>query len=243
MSDENAVSAIKLFEQVFTAKPVSLSLGVAPSTVHMLHQRWQLRGRGAPVTRERRQYDVVTKLEIVLREVRGESGRALADEYGLRSPSTVATWTHVYRRDGEDGLRPKKRGRPPTGNDSNRLPRGEIEALHVENERLRVWGHVSGKITSLAVAGTTLKVRAVDDLKAQDRLPVLLQIAALPRSTFYDHRRRLGRANKQASLKEPIHGVFQEARGASGHRRIRAVLLRRGWNVSKKAVCWQPCSH
>ncbi|MGW6332927.1 helix-turn-helix domain-containing protein [Nocardia rhamnosiphila] len=80
----------------------------------MLYQRWQLRGRDALVTRERRQYDFETKLEIVLRHVAGESGRALAEEYGLPSPSTVANWTTTYRREGEDGLRPKRRGRPPT---------------------------------------------------------------------------------------------------------------------------------
>ncbi|MFE3782685.1 helix-turn-helix domain-containing protein [Amycolatopsis sp. NPDC059090] len=59
--------------------------------------------RDALVTRERRHYDFGTKLEIVLRHVEGESGRALAEEYGLPSPSTVANWTSIYRREGETG--------------------------------------------------------------------------------------------------------------------------------------------
>lgn len=54
---------------------------------------------------------------------------------------------------------------------------------------------ILGKIAGLEVAGTTLKVRAVDDFKAHNPLPLLLQIAHLPRSTFYDHRHRLSRGN------------------------------------------------
>ena len=79
-------------------------------------------------------------------------------------------------------------------------------------------------------------MRAVDDLKAHYPLSVLLQIADLPRSTFYDHRRRLNRADTRADLKEAIRDAFHAAKSAYGHRRIRAVLLRKGWTVSKKTV-------
>jgi transposase len=114
VSHADAVSAVELFEQGFTAKSVAISLGLAGSPVQMLYQRWQLRGAGALMTRDRRQYDFGTKLEIVLRHIKGESGRTLSAEFDLPSPSTVANWTRIYRRDGEDGLRPKRRGRPPT---------------------------------------------------------------------------------------------------------------------------------
>ncbi|WP_411742605.1 helix-turn-helix domain-containing protein [Rhodococcus sp. IEGM 1318] len=114
LSHTDAMSALELFEQGFTAKSVAISLDLAQNPVQMLYQRWQLRGAGALVTRDRRQYDFETKLEIVRRHVNGESGRVLAEEYDLPSPTTVANWTVIYRRDGEDGLRPKKRGRPPT---------------------------------------------------------------------------------------------------------------------------------
>ncbi|WP_159850565.1 IS3 family transposase [Nocardia sp. CY41] len=64
----------------------------------------------------------------------------------------------------------------------------------------------------------------------------MLQIAHLPRSTFYDHRNRIARADRHAELKEAIGQAFEEARRAYGHRRILAILLRRGWRVSKKTV-------
>jgi putative transposase len=64
----------------------------------------------------------------------------------------------------------------------------------------------------------------------------LLHIARLPRSTFYDHRNRLARADRHAELKDAISQAFADAKGAYGHRRVLAVLLRRGWRVSKKTV-------
>jgi len=79
-------------------------------------------------------------------------------------------------------------------------------------------------------------VRAVDDLKAHYPIPLLLQIADLPRSTFYDHRRRLSRDDTRAGIKEAIRDAFTAAKSAYGHRRILAVLLRQGWAVSKKTV-------
>lgn len=148
LSHSQAVSAVELFQQGFTAKSVAISLDLAPNPVQMLYQRWQLRGAGALVTRERRQYDFETKLRIVRRHVRGESGRALAEEYDLPSPGTVTNWTRIYRRDGEDGLRPKRRGRPPTDRESL-APESEIETLRKENERLRAEVAYLGKLRAL----------------------------------------------------------------------------------------------
>jgi len=79
-------------------------------------------------------------------------------------------------------------------------------------------------------------VRAVDDLKAHYPLALLLQFADLPRSTFYDHRRRLSGSDTRAGIKEAIRAAFKAANSAYGHRRILAVLLRQGWQVSKKTV-------
>ena len=148
LSHADAVSSVELFEQGLTAKSASLSLDLAPNPVQMLYQRWQLRGRDALVTRERRQYDFGTKLEIVLRHVEGESGRALAVEYGLPSPSTVANWTSIYRHEGEEGLRPKRRGRPRADR-GNPPPETEVEMLRKENERLRAEVAYLGKLRAL----------------------------------------------------------------------------------------------
>lgn len=152
LSHSDAVSVIELFEQGFTAKSVSLSLNLAVAPVQMLYQRWQLRGSGALVTRDRKQYDFDTKLAIVLRHTNGESGRALAEEFDLPSPSTVANWTSIFRRDGADGLRPKRRGRPPT-RPADAAGEDEIGALRRENERLRAEVAYLGKLRALRSSG------------------------------------------------------------------------------------------
>lgn len=63
-----------------------------------------------------------------------------------------------------------------------------------------------------------------------------MQIAGLPRSTFYDHRHRLSRADPRADIKEAIRVAFEAASSAYGHRRILSMLVRQGWRVSKKTV-------
>jgi transposase-like protein len=148
VSHSDAVSAVELFEQGFTAKSVAIWLDLTRSPVQMLYQRWQLRGAGALMTRDRRQYDFETKLKIVLRHTKGESGRTLSREYDLPSPSTLANWTSIYRRDGEDGLRQKRRGRPPT--DCGQYPpKSENETLRTENERVRGEVAYLGKLRAL----------------------------------------------------------------------------------------------
>jgi transposase-like protein len=148
LSHSDAASAAELFEQGFSAKSVAISLDLAPNPVQMLYQRWQLRGSGALVTRDRRQYDFETKLEIVLRHIKGVPGRVLAEEFDLPSPSTVANWTSIYLRDGEEGLRPKRRGRPPTDR-GNPQQESDIETLRKENERLRAEVAYLGKLRAL----------------------------------------------------------------------------------------------
>jgi transposase len=148
LSRSDAVSAVELFEQGMSANSVARALDLASTSVQMLYQRWQVRGRGALVTRERKQYDLETKLLIVRRHLQGTSGRVLAKEYDLPSPGTVTNWAKIYRRDGEDGLRPKKRGRRPVTREDP-VPESEVEQLRRENERLRAEVAYLGKLRAL----------------------------------------------------------------------------------------------
>ncbi|WP_162834172.1 helix-turn-helix domain-containing protein [Amycolatopsis circi] len=63
---------------------------------------------------DRRSLAFEFKLEIVRRCVGGEAtALELAREHELSSPKLVESWARAYRRDGEDALRPKRKGRPP----------------------------------------------------------------------------------------------------------------------------------
>ncbi|WP_411742728.1 helix-turn-helix domain-containing protein [Rhodococcus sp. IEGM 1366] len=113
------------------------------------------------------------------RHVNGESGRALAEECELPSPTTVANWAVIYRRDSEDGLRPKKRGRPPVDRGDCPDEKRARDTAHGErttSRRVRV----SGKLRALRSQERRAKVRAVDDLKAQFPLALLPEDRAPP---------------------------------------------------------------
>lgn len=64
----------------------------------------------------------------------------------------------------------------------------------------------------------------------------MLQIAGLPRSTYFYHQQRLERPDPQATLKTAIRSIFQQAQGRYGHRRIQAALATQGHHVAKKTV-------
>jgi len=81
-----------------------------------------------------------------------------------------------------------------------------------------------------------VKVAAVAALKADHRLPVLLEVAGLARSTFYYHQGKPEAPDARADLKIAIVEVFEAAHGRYGHRRIHTVLTRRGFVVAKKTV-------
>lgn len=73
-------------------------------------------------------------------------------------------------------------------------------------------------------------------LKADHRLDDLLAAAGLARSTFFYHQAALSRPDPQAELKTAIVEAFAAGRGRYGHRRVHALLVRRGWRVAKKTV-------
>lgn len=79
-------------------------------------------------------------------------------------------------------------------------------------------------------------MNAVVALKADHSLTTLLQIAGLPRSTFFYHQARLSEPDRHAALKAEIRRVFDRHGGRYGHRRIRDRLRAGGWVVSKKLV-------
>ncbi|AZN29847.1 hypothetical protein EJO69_05675 [Flaviflexus salsibiostraticola] len=66
-----------------------------------------------------------------------------------------------------------------------------------------------------------MRTLAVATLKSDYNLAVLLEIARLPRSTFYYHLRALNRPDRHAAVKALITEIFSSRQGRYGHRRIR----------------------
>ena len=88
-----------------------------------LIRRWvnnykQFGDEGLMRSRNKREYSVEFKLEAITRYETSEcSYQQLALELGLTNPSMIAKWHSQYRKEGMEGLRTHKRGRPVTKKD------------------------------------------------------------------------------------------------------------------------------
>ena len=68
------------------------------------------------------------------------------------------------------------------------------------------------------------------------RLDLLLEVARLPRSTYYYQLKQLDRLDKDKDLKAEIQSIFTEHKGNYGYRRIHLELKNRGFLVNHKRV-------
>lgn len=150
LSEEQREAAVTLFAAGLGRDAVATRLRVSPHAVRALYDRWQLRGAGALMTTSpTRVFTFEFKREIVRRFLAGETRLSLARDYELSSPTLVKRWVERYRDEGEDGLRPKPKGRPkrdpaPVGEES------ELDRLRRENERLRAEVAYLGKLRALS---------------------------------------------------------------------------------------------
>ena len=76
----------------------------------------------------------------------------------------------------------------------------------------------------------------VQKLRQKHSLILLLEIAQLPRATFYYHLKRLTKADKYAQTKEEIKVIYHENKGRYGYRRITTALHNRGIHLNHKTV-------
>jgi transposase len=142
--------AIRLFDDGWADRSVATRLGVSRWPVARLYGRWRVRGGAALVSKpSRRSFSFEFKLEAVQRFLAGETKLDLARELDLSSPKLIETWARAYRNEGEDGLRPKRRGRPPEPAGQGSGGESELETLRRENERLRAENAFLGKLRAL----------------------------------------------------------------------------------------------
>ena len=76
----------------------------------------------------------------------------------------------------------------------------------------------------------------IQELRQEFKLDMLLEIARLPRSTFYYQRNRQNAGDKYAQAKEEIQVIFHENKGRYGYRRVWIELRNRGISLNHKTV-------
>ena len=63
-----------------------------------------------------------------------------------------------------------------------------------------------------------------------------MELANIPRSTYYDLVKKMNRPDVDADLKADIKAIYEENEGRYGYRRIRDELTNRGQKVNHKKV-------
>ena len=73
-------------------------------------------------------------------------------------------------------------------------------------------------------------------LRQEFSLAILLDVAQLPRATFYYHLRRMKGVDKYELAKQEITAIYHENKGRYGYRRITMVLRDRDLPLNHKTV-------
>lgn len=153
LSEGQREAVVVLFEQGWGYRSAATHLGLGVWAVRGLYRRWSLHGRMALVAKPTKTpYSFEFKLAVVRRVVDdGATGADLARELGLSSGNLVRTWVKSYRRLGEDGLKPKPKGRPPNDNavSPSEEAMSDVERLEQENLRLRAENAYLKKLRAL----------------------------------------------------------------------------------------------
>ncbi|MCE5290871.1 MAG: helix-turn-helix domain-containing protein [Nocardiaceae bacterium] len=98
-------------------------------------------------------YSFEFKLAVVREFLAGESSAVeIARVHGLSSKDLVKSWVQTYRREGEEGLKPKPKGRPAAESGPPR-ELSELEQLQRENLRLRAENAYLKKLKALREQG------------------------------------------------------------------------------------------
>ena len=76
----------------------------------------------------------------------------------------------------------------------------------------------------------------IQELRQEHNLAILLEIAQLPKATYYYHRKKEESADKYAQTKAEIQAIFHNNKGRYGYRRITDELRNRGFSLNHKTV-------
>lgn len=74
------------------------------------------------------------------------------------------------------------------------------------------------------------------ELRQDYRISLLIDIARISRSTYYDNIKRLNKEDKYKKVKEEILSIFKENKGRYGYRRITQELRNRNYVINHKTV-------
>lgn len=132
-------------------RQIGTRIGVDHKSVAKWVSLYQAHNMDGLVTRYTN-YSMEFKMDVIrfMNEI-GTSLLETAAIYNIPAPTTILQWKKVLEEQGEDALKPKKKGRPSMKEETKKLPpvEGSIEALQAEVERLRMENAYLKKLNAL----------------------------------------------------------------------------------------------
>ncbi|HBQ6170637.1 IS3 family transposase [Klebsiella variicola] len=167
-----------------------------------------------------------------------------AAKFNVAGSASVGKWMKVFSEHGEEGLRSLRIGKKralhmiddPVVLEAalERSKDKRIQDLEQKVRRLELRILYLKKFESLSSIRD--KVRIIDELRQHYSFEQLLQIAQIPRSTFYYHLKALRSPGKYDEVKCRIKEIYDENQGRYGYRRIALALRREGGALNHKVV-------
>ncbi|WP_272514439.1 IS3 family transposase [Bacillus cereus] len=177
-----------------------------------------------------------------------ENGMSLFETaaiFNIPAPSTISVWKKQLETQGIDALQSKKKGRPSMKKDSNKqlkqpLAEGSVEGLEARIKQLEMENEYFKKVKCLSSKQGKItkqdKAQVVYELRHKYSVKALVELATIPRSTYYDLVKKMNRPDVDADLKAEIKAIYEENEGRYGYRRIRDELTNRVQKVNHKKV-------
>ncbi|MED3692136.1 IS3 family transposase [Peribacillus butanolivorans] len=246
-TNEEKISAVKQYLKGNDGyQTIAQEIGVHFSKLQFWVRKYEYHDEKA-FSKSYTNYSVQYKLDVL--KYMNEKGTSIFETaaiFNLPSDSTLWKWQHLFKTQGLAALKPKKKGRLPMKNENQKsskkpaLVEGSLEALKAENDRLRMENAYFKKVECLSSKQGKItkqdKAQVVYELRNAFPVKALIQLAEIPRSTYYYWVKNFGRPDPDAELKVLIKSVFDVHEGRFGYRRIRDELRNRGHKVNHKKV-------
>ncbi|PLT32123.1 IS3 family transposase [Bacillus sp. V5-8f] len=247
ISDANKLCAVlRYLDGKESYKEISSSLGVDNGDLRLWVKRYEYHGKEA-FTKSYTNYTAEYKLDVLkYMNEHGTSIRETSAIFNLPTTQIIRSWRQLLETGGVDALIPKKKGRPNMKKENHKqvqkqdLDKESVESLQAEVERLRMENAYFKKVECLSSKQGKItkqdKAQVVYELRHEFPVKALINLAAIPRSTYYYWVKNLGRPDPDAELKKLILSIYDEHEGRYGYRRIRDELRNRGYKVNHKKV-------